>query len=428
MSTMKTTEEQRNGDYSKVVDHYAPPPNGLWGKYDNVRRFWENQISSFALQPALSSLRNKVGGLRGLRVLDLGCGSGEGWNLILHTPDPEAPVHDTTSQLLNESDVEMYVGIDLCADMVEVARERFRNRPNMRFETGDMAQLELRRRGIPPCDLYYSSYGGPSHLKDEDMVKMLTEIARHMRGHAVVVVDLLGQFSPEWPNYWGYSNKPGVEKLQPYNMSWLYPPEEQDGRVDEFSDYRIRYWSGREMTDFCKRTLSSAGLRNIRIRMVDRSILVGRHMDTSQFNGTAPSLRRAVNSLFDLQYRTCPTALRSTFKPPAHAPAEIARFHELYRNAWNGLVDVFHACFADTGNAPEVLAQVERENDLPPSVRESLEGLVQQASGIGWLKVGDPRSQALEPQFGLILRQLEFLMQRGLGCGHGLMAVLELER
>ena len=45
---------------------------GLLGKYDNVRRFWEDQVTAIFLRPALNELvEHKSKRLERVRVLDL---------------------------------------------------------------------------------------------------------------------------------------------------------------------------------------------------------------------------------------------------------------------------------------------------------------------------------------------------------------------
>ena len=63
---------------------------------------------------------------------------------------------------------------------------------------------------------------------------------------------------------------------------------------------------------------------------------------------------------------------------------------------------------------------------VPASLQVGMEALIEQSKRLAWFNPGDPEANLLQPQFGLLLRQLEFHMQRGLGCGHGLLAVLEL--
>ncbi|MFQ5826771.1 MAG: class I SAM-dependent methyltransferase, partial [Dehalococcoidia bacterium] len=69
-------EAVSSGQYQKVT--------GLVGKYDNVRRLWEDEVMRLFLQPCLQRMvdRKRQRG-EGLRILDLGCGSGDGYELIM---------------------------------------------------------------------------------------------------------------------------------------------------------------------------------------------------------------------------------------------------------------------------------------------------------------------------------------------------------
>ena len=42
--------------------------------------------------------------------------------------------------------------------------------------------------------------------------------------------------------------------------------------------------------------------------------------------------------------------------------------------------------------------------------------------------IGTPRTSLVEPQLGYCLRELEAGLQKGLGCGHGLVAIFEIVR
>ena len=54
---------------------------GLLGKYDNVRRFWEDQVTGIFLRPALNQVvERKKQRLERLGILDLGCGSS--WRIL----------------------------------------------------------------------------------------------------------------------------------------------------------------------------------------------------------------------------------------------------------------------------------------------------------------------------------------------------------
>ncbi len=110
-----TTRRSRDATgYARLVGdgHYADAPSGLWGKFDNVRCNWENQVSRFAIRPALKGLLQRPEiAKRGLRVADLGCGAGEGWELLT-----KVPVGFNTSgrrYVASPKDLTAYHGIDL---------------------------------------------------------------------------------------------------------------------------------------------------------------------------------------------------------------------------------------------------------------------------------------------------------------------------
>ena len=46
----------------------------------------------------------------------------------------------------------------------------------------------------------------------------------------------------------------------------------------------------------------------------------------------------------------------------------------------------------------------------------------------GWMWYGEPRANIIEPQLGYALRSLEINMQKGVGYGHGLVAILEVTK
>ena len=70
------TEAVKSGLYAKR--------SGLVGKYDNVRCFWEDQVTALMLRPALTELvERKKTQLERIRILDMGCGSGDGYDLIM---------------------------------------------------------------------------------------------------------------------------------------------------------------------------------------------------------------------------------------------------------------------------------------------------------------------------------------------------------
>src|SRR3990172_9007298 len=62
---------------------YGLDRSNLFGKKDNVRRYWEDVFIKISVQKILERLLKKKSRLR---IADLGCGSGEGFELLTHVP------------------------------------------------------------------------------------------------------------------------------------------------------------------------------------------------------------------------------------------------------------------------------------------------------------------------------------------------------
>jgi hypothetical protein len=74
-------------------------------------------------------------------------------------------------------------------------------------------------------------------------------------------------------------------------------------------------------------------------------------------------------------------------------------------------------------------------SDLPPipasypaALREMMDRMNRVVEGVGWLGIGLPRENIIEPQLGYALRYLVTNVQQGQGCGHGLVAILEVDK
>ena len=89
------TQAFHTGKYDKAM--------GLLGKYDNVRRFWEDQVTAIFLRPALNDLvESKSKRLERVRVLDLGCGSGDGSDLIMGVTTKDPGIYEYITEAITE--------------------------------------------------------------------------------------------------------------------------------------------------------------------------------------------------------------------------------------------------------------------------------------------------------------------------------------
>jgi SAM-dependent methyltransferase len=131
----------------------------------------------------------------GRRTLDVACGEGYGSALLA-------------------SSAASVVGVDVAADVVAHAVERYRDRGNLRFEVGSAAKLPLADGSVQAV----VSFETIEHLPREDQPRMIAEIARVLTGDGVLVLSA--------PNPVEYSQKRGYRNP-------FHPHEPSRGEIDE---------------------------------------------------------------------------------------------------------------------------------------------------------------------------------------------------
>jgi SAM-dependent methyltransferase len=131
------SQAANTGKYEKIT--------GLLGKYDNVRRFWEDQLTGIFLRPALNDLVDeKRRRLERIRILDLGCGSGDGYDLIMGVTTKDPGIYEYITAALTDDMLKEYVGVEINTDLLRQAEEYYGSSPKMRFVEGDLTH------GLPP--------------------------------------------------------------------------------------------------------------------------------------------------------------------------------------------------------------------------------------------------------------------------------------
>ena len=88
-------------------------------------------------------------------------------------------------------------------------------------------------------------------------------------------------------------------------------------------------------------------------------------------------------------------------------------------NAWNYLVRCTQTLLEGSG-CPEI------PSGTPSVVRQAVATIKRIVRATGSIKMGNPRANLVEPQLGYCLREIESGLQKGLGCGHGLVAIFEV--
>ncbi len=156
--------------------------------------------------------------------------------------------------------------------------------------------------------------------------------------------------------------------------------------------------------------------------LVDRSIFVGRHVDTQEYGTHLPPLRKLVNRLFEHNLRTHLDQLSIEFRPVANAQ-ELNEFFRTLTECWNTVVNFARARLA--GSRVE-LVEMPGWRDFPPPLQMGLMMLDRIVDSVAWIDVGDVRANVIEPQLAYVLRRMEHDLQDGRGSGHGLVAVLRV--
>ena len=407
--------------YTRAVEegNYDLNKGKLFGKYDSVRTYWEDRLTGISMRPYLSRLvADRAKKDRGLRVLDFGCGSGEGYKILTQIDRNDLDLGLQHDRVLPEKNLELYLGVDLSEAMVNKGRELFSDRTHARFECGNLSHgLGAIKEEEKPFDLYYSSYGSLSHLKRAELVTLLLDVCDHTDQESLVVLDLIGRYSIEWPGYWGAQME--EEKVRNYSMSYLYSESERsNSNIERFP---LRFWAGNEIAELAAELQETSGRHVGVVKKIDRSILVGRHTDTKEYNPKLPPIRQLANSLHEDYLRTdLDRLLLSPSMIPAHS--EVTPFLKKLIRCWNILVEFTQKRLRRNIS----LIDMKGWSEFPAPLQFALMTMDRVIADVSWMTFGDPRANMIEPQLGYALRGLENGLQEGMGCGHGMWAVLSI--
>lgn len=416
--------------YSEAVKSglYAKK-SGLSGKYDNVRKYWEDELTRHFLWKPLQHLNERVHSeMRRIRILDLGCGSADGLELLMGIRDRDADLCEDYVNLFRNGDLGLYKGLDLNEDLLQQGRQIYGNSPKMVFEQGDFTKDPVLKDGEKPFDLYFSSYGTFSHHNDdESAVRLLTEIAEKTEKYALVVCDWLGRYSYEWQTLW--SNDLSENRNMDYVISYIYEKEERERRRDELQHLKLRLMGRQEADNIIEQASKNSGVKIKPIKFFDRSVFTGRHMDTGDYNPHSQEIRYAVNSLHEVNIRTEMSSVKIDYVPKVGFDF-LNDYFERLQMCWNRLVDyvVFLMEHYDQHTQRFSVDVTAIPASYPKPLRYAMEKMRHVVEGVGWLRVGMPRENIIEPQLGYALRHMISNLQEGLGGSHGFCCIMEIEK
>jgi len=415
------TEAVSSGLYAKR--------SGLVGKYDNVRRYWEDESTRLHLRPFLVNLIERARKrMHRVRVVDLGCGSADGYELLTGVRQREPDLEQTEVGLLTANVLGLYMGVDLNPDLIDQARAIYGDSPKLQFALADFNDGLPLKDTQKPFDLYFTSYGTCSHHNDDEtMITMLADIARHVDDYGIVVCDWLGRYSYEWQSLW--TNDYEELRNMDYVVSYIYEKEERSARRDELQHLCLRLMSRPEAEHIIREASQRAGVDIKPLKFFDRSVFTGRHMDTGDYNSHAQPTREAVNSLHEANVRTDLQTVLIDYVPRPGFEF-LNDYYEHLQMCWNTLVlytdELLHSYEQSQRRFVDDVSPI--PGSYPPVLKEAMEKMRAVVEGVGWLDVGLPRENIIEPQLGYALRWLIMNLQQGVGGGHGLVGILEIDK
>ncbi len=426
--THNSTEEQMGAYSEAVASGLYAKQSGLTGKYDNVRRYWEDEITGANLRPYLYNLiKHQRNRMERLRILDLGCGSADGYELLKKVRQQDPNLQEVEIDLISPEVLGLYRGIDLNEDLLDQARTIYGNNPKIQFEQGDFCHgLSLTKE--ENYDLYFTSFGTCSHHnEDETFINMMVDIAKNTANYSIITCDWLGRWSYEWQRLW--TNDLDELKNMDYVVSYIYEKEERERRRDELQHLTLRLMCRSEAEKLVAEASKRAGIEITPLRWFDRSIFTGRHMDTGDYNPYAQPIRKAVNSLHESGLRTDFDSLVINYMPKKGFDFLNDYFNKL-QMCWNRLVrytgyliENYDAKTGDyCGDGTEIPAS------YPKPLRNMMEHMRQVVLNVGWMETGLPRENIIEPQLGYALRRLLSRLQDGQGCAHGLVGIFKVDK
>jgi len=408
--------------YKEAIRHgrYSEQVASLRCKYDHVRIHFEDFITTYYLRPYLEELlKSKAGssGKEGLRFYDLGCGTGDGYELLSKMAR-QARLSQFDTRLIQDDMMDQYKGIDLSVDLLKEAENLFGDYEHVEFCKGDFSDGLPLEEGEESYDLYFTSYGTLSHCTNEELEKLFCDMGNHGHNGSLILADFIGRYSYEWQNLW--THDPEEISYIDYVINYLYSEEDRD-KV-ELSSFPLRLMTPAEVFKVLEGAARKAGVELKVLRFFDRSLFVGRHIETGTYNDNGQPLRLMVSSLFERGLRTYFPDLKVDYRPREGFDWQNKSL-QLLASSWNELVD-YTMTLMEHYDSDEELLPYPPPTDVKPLekayrvMRQTLEG----SKGL----YGDIRADLIEAQLGYAIRSLEMNLQQGHGLGHGLVGIIEV--
>ncbi len=145
----------KNKSAKKILNNTKHIYNDIASDFDITRGKWWHILDKF-----------KLGAKEGDNILDLGCGNGR------------------LAQLFADCEIS-YLGIDVSEELIKIAKKKFAVKNNIRFEVGDILNLQLQKNNF---DLVYV-LAVLHHIPSEALrLKALEDINKAMKKNATLFI------------------------------------------------------------------------------------------------------------------------------------------------------------------------------------------------------------------------------------------------
>lgn len=207
-------------------------------------------------------------------------------------------------------------------------------------------------------------------------------------------------------------------------MAYLIPPESRNTGSIQWFD--VCYWTPSMLFQLLEASAKQTGTGIQIVQCVDRSIFVGRHMKTGLFGAPCLNYRYQINRFFDRDYRGELEHLLIDLDWCAEfgklQPRVWARLQD-YKEKWNCVINLVEALLH--GNNTMVSHLIETTS---PDISNELKLLTWLYRNAHRFPVVDFWANVMGPQIAVILRNIEMSLGPVLGCGHGLLCVVEIQQ
>lgn len=344
-----------------------------------IDNFWHQPMHQYFLadifKQTFKSNKNKS-----WRILDLGAGTGDTYQLLTSIRNPPNNLSQKPSYLLDYQHIALYLGLESNYDKVSAANEHYNTQKEVRFLKIDLKQgFRLLKDSEPPFDLYYFSGSSASRLSPEDLKNLLANIWEHARKDSLVVLDLLTEEGLRTANFAGNA-------------------------------WQINTWKN------CLEALQAE---------TPYQLLKGYDYAVLQHNAQEEALEPLILQLLQLNQTTDLMELKLPEQLTSIKNNEATKSWEVFQKSWNYFIDYAYWRMENAVPEPE---EMQGWEFFTPHLQLAIMSLDRLIKSSNWLEDSDRRANIIEPYIAYLLRNIRQDFYTYEGLGKGFSSILQVKK